>query len=141
MFGPILTAPVQWLSACLNQHIKTMYFFSLFQTFQNFTYVLSLSQLKEKKLYYICLGTFFIFHYYNIFIPKHIWKMYKHASNPMLFCFKSELCCNFALFWVILIAFSLVFFLLFLKKRKLIICDIIVASLVVWWSYFAHSCF
>ena len=60
-------------------------------------------------------------------------KTYKRASNACvnfflawvnyepnftLFCRESELCCNFVLLWVILMAFHLVSFYFYFKKRK-----------------------
>ena len=83
------------------------------------------------------------------------WKTYKRASNAhvifivclksvtnyMLFCCKSELCCDFELLGAILMDFNLVIFLLYLKReKKKIIYGINVASLAVFRSYFAHSC-
>ena len=59
----------------------------------------------------------------------------KSVTNSTLFCRKSELCCDFALFGMILLAFNFP-----LKKRKMLIYDIIVTSIVVWRSYFAHNC-
>ena len=64
----------------------------------------------------------------------------KYVTNFMLFGRECELCCDFALF-------GCYFWLWFnikkkksLKRGKEIIYDIIVASVVVWRSYFAHSC-
>ena len=59
----------------------------------------------------------------------------KSVPNFTLFCCKNELCCDFVLCRVILITFKLVYF----KKRKFVIYNIIVASIDVWQSYFAHS--
>ena len=61
-------------------------------------------------------------------------------TNSRLFCCKCELCCDFLLFGVIHIAFDLVNILLYFKKKTNLIYEKIVASIVVWWSYFAHSC-
>ena len=41
----------------------------------------------------------------------------KFVINSTLFCGESELCCNFVLFWVILMAFNLVNFQLSLLKE------------------------
>ena len=56
----------------------------------------------------------------------------KSVTNSMLLCRKSDLCCNFALFGVIHMAFTL-------KSGNKIINDINIVSLVVWRSYFANS--
>ena len=58
----------------------------------------------------------------------------------MLFCCKNGLFPNFALFSVILMTFKLVNCLfLLLKEKKLVFNHIVVASIDVWQSYFAHS--
>ena len=63
-------------------------------------------------------------------------------TSSTLFCCESELCCDFALFGLILMAFNLVNFKILLQKeeRKRKKYDICVAPIVVWRSYFAHSC-
>ena len=58
-------------------------------------------------------------------------------TNSMRCCRESELCCDFALFGVILMAFNLVFFYFDLKRGTTFIYDLIVASIVVWRSHFA----
>ena len=63
----------------------------------------------------------------------------KSVTNSMLCCRKSELCCAFALFGVILMAFNLVIFYFTLIRGKTFIYDIIVASIIVWRSHFAHT--
>ena len=64
----------------------------------------------------------------------------KSVTNSTLFCRESELCCNCSLFGMILMAFNEVNLNFTLKRGQKSIYDINVASIVVWWSYFAHSC-
>ena len=64
----------------------------------------------------------------------------KSVINSTLFCCKSEICCDLARFCVILMAWIWWILNFYLKKRKLFIYDIVVASIVVWQFYFAHNC-
>ena len=57
----------------------------------------------------------------------------------MLFCFKSELFCDRTLFLGDIYGFKFSKFLTFTLKIPKKNYDIIVASIVVWRSYFAHS--
>ena len=59
----------------------------------------------------------------------------------MLHCFVAKVSHNFALFWVVLMTFNLVNLKMLLKKEEEnLINYIIVASIYVWQSYFAHTC-
>ena len=64
----------------------------------------------------------------------------KYVQNFMLFCCKSELCCDFALLGVVLMAFSLVNLYFYFKRGTNTINYIILASIDVWQSCFAHTC-
>ena len=62
-------------------------------------------------------------------------------TNSTLFCRKSELCWDSVIFEVIPMAFSLVILYFSFEREGGNIHVIIVASMVVWRSYFAHSFF
>ena len=65
----------------------------------------------------------------------------KFVTKSTLFCCQSELRCNFMFFAVIHMALKKSkLATLILKRGNILICDIFVASIVVWRSYFAHSC-
>ena len=64
----------------------------------------------------------------------------KYVQNFMLFCCKSELCCDFALLGVVLMAFSLVNLYFYFKRGTNTINYIFIASIDVWQSCFAHTC-